>query len=157
MDVPDTIGCCSPYPLGPIAVVATALEYIIPGPLCQLSSAMALYQVSATCLMGTHKYGALAQQYTVLEGGVLHIPGAIFKQERISITPRPNGALSLLFFSLQPAAMRRFLKRSSPGLVPGDLLRKFGISCVPDEVPPLDDYAPNLASDHREAVPPEGF
>ena len=53
--------------------------------------------------------------------------------------------------------MRWFLKRSSPGLVPGDLLQKFGISCVPDEVPPPDDYAPNLAYDHSEAVPAEGF
>ena len=78
---------------------------------------------------------------------MLHVPGAVFKQERASITPRPNGALSLLFFSLQLAAMRRFLKRSSPGLVPGDLLRKF----------PPSDCAPNLAPDHRAEASPEGF
>ena len=69
IDVPNAIICCSPYPLGPISVVAIASEYAVPGPLCQLSSAMALYQVSGTCIVGTHKYGALAQQYTVLEGG----------------------------------------------------------------------------------------
>ena len=72
----------------------------------------------------------------MLEGGLLHIPRMVFKQERVSITPRPNGALSLLFFSLQPAAMRRFLKRFSAGLVPGDMIRKFGASCVPDGVSP---------------------
>ena len=60
IDVPDAIRCCSPYPLGPISVVAIASEYAVPGPLCQLSSAMALYQVGGTCTVGTHRYRALA-------------------------------------------------------------------------------------------------
>ena len=88
---------------------------------------------------------------------MLHIPGTVFKQERVSITPRPNGALSLLFFSLQPAAMRRFLKRFSPGLVPGDMLRKFGASCAPDGVSPPSGCAPNSTPDRREEAPPRGF
>ena len=53
--------------------------------------------------------------------------------------------------------MRRFLKRFSPGLVPGDVLRKFGVSCVPDGVSPPSDCAPNLTPDHREEASPEGF